>query len=338
MQGSPAIPGEPLSKLNATSAKGGRGRARCGVAYRKKTGRRMSVAISDREQWRGRAAARDTMRSTPPAGQSGRSWLAFAWALPIALVSGLIGLGGAECRLPLLAGPLRHPLRDAVPLNLAVSLVTLVTALTVRLNAFSLGQLVPIVPVVLAVMLGAIVAVSAGTNTVNRMTEARLAQAVLGLLLLIGVVLIGAGFLPQSAPALIPEVASVQMVVGLALGLMVGVLSSLLGVAGGAFLIPILIFAYGLDIKTAGTASLIISMPIVAIGTIRFARFGAYQQQALRKTIAPMGAGSVAGAMTGGLLVGLVPAPLLTGGLGALIIYSAWRTFAQTQLRGRAAP
>jgi hypothetical protein len=33
-----------------------------------------------------------------------------------------------------------------------------------------------------------------------------------------------------------------------------------------------------------------------------------------------MAAGSVVGAMTGGLLVGLVPAPLLTGSLGALII------------------
>ena len=151
-----------------------------------------------------------------------------------------------------------------------------------------------------------------------------------GLLLLIGLVLVGAAFLPQNMPVLIPEVVSVQMLVGLVLGLAVGVVSSLLGVAGGALLIPMLIFAYGLDIKAAGTASLIVSLPIVVIGIARFARFGAYHQQSLRSTVAPMGASSVLGAMSGGLLVGFVPVPLLTGGLGALIIYSAWRTFAVT--------
>jgi uncharacterized membrane protein YfcA len=122
-----------------------------------------------------------------------------------------------------------------------------------------------------------------------------------------------------------------QMVVGLVLGLAVGVVSSLLGVAGGALLIPMLIFAYGLDIRAAGTASLIISLPIVMIGITRFARFGAYHQQSLRSTVAPMGAGSVLGAMSGGLLIGLVPVPLLTAGLGALIIWSAWRIFAQSR-------
>jgi uncharacterized protein len=37
-------------------------------------------------------------------------------------------------------------------------------------------------------------------------------------------------------------------------GLFVGTMTSLLGVAGGEFLIPILIFIFGADIRTAGTA------------------------------------------------------------------------------------
>jgi uncharacterized membrane protein YfcA len=275
------------------------------------------------------------MRPAPPAVQPARWWLAFAWALPIALLSGLVGLGGAECRLPLLAGPLRHSLRDAVPLNLAVSLVTLSAALAVRTQALSLTLLHPDVPVVLAVMTGAIVAVSAGPIAMRRLTETRLAQFVLGLLLLIGILLMGVALLPQSVPALIPQIVSVQVITGLTLGLTVGLISSLLGVAGGALLIPMFVFVFGLDIKTAGTVSLIISLPIVVVGIARFARFGAYRQPSLRETIAAMGAGSVVGAMIGGLLVGLVPAPPLTGGLGALIIWSAWRTFAQArQARG----
>lgn len=50
-------------------------------------------------------------------------------AVPIGLLGGLIDLDGAEFRLPVLAGPLRYPARQAVPLNLAGSLITVVTAL-----------------------------------------------------------------------------------------------------------------------------------------------------------------------------------------------------------------
>ena len=43
-----------------------------------------------------------------------------------------MGLGGAEFRLPVLAGPLGYPARQAVPLNLLVSLVTLFASLLIR--------------------------------------------------------------------------------------------------------------------------------------------------------------------------------------------------------------
>jgi hypothetical protein len=40
---------------------------------------------------------------------------AFGYAVPIAVLGGLIGLGGAEFRLPVLAGPLGYSARRAVP-------------------------------------------------------------------------------------------------------------------------------------------------------------------------------------------------------------------------------
>ena len=43
------------------------------------------------------------------------SLFAFLVAIPIALLGGLIGLGGAEFRLPVPAGPLRYAARQAVP-------------------------------------------------------------------------------------------------------------------------------------------------------------------------------------------------------------------------------
>ena len=107
----------------------------------------------------------------------------------------------------------------------------------------------------------------------------------------------------------------------------IGQVSSLLGVAVGEVIISTLNFAYGADIKTAGTASLLISLPTVAVGIARYARRGAYERDALTQTVAPMGLGSVIGAVIGGLLVGSVPAPLLKVGLGIILIVSAWRTF-----------
>jgi uncharacterized protein len=107
----------------------------------------------------------------------------------------------------------------------------------------------------------------------------------------------------------------------------IGLISSLLGVAGGEVIIPTLVFAYGAEIKVAGTASLLISLPTVAVGIVRHARRGSYERQALRRTVAPMGIGSVIGAVIGGLLAGIVPSSVLKFGLGLILIGSAVRVF-----------
>jgi uncharacterized protein len=65
----------------------------------------------------------------------------------------------------------------------------------------------------------------------------------------------------------------------------------------------------------------------VAVGIARYARRGAYVRSAVMETVAPMGLGSVIGAVIGGLLVGSVPAAALKLGLGVILIISAWRTF-----------
>ena len=101
-------------------------------------------------------------------------------------------------------------------------------------------------------------------------------------------------------------------------------MSSLLGVAGGELIIPTLVFAFGAGIKTAGTASLLISLPTVAVGVLRHGRLGSFAERAdLALTVAPMGSGSVVGAVVGGSLVGLVPAAALKLVLGAILIVSA---------------
>lgn len=87
-----------------------------------------------------------------------RPLLAFGFAVPIAMLGGLIGLGGAEFRLPVLVGPLHYSAKQAVPLNLAVSLITVIASLLIRANTLSLTPLRNISTIMLALIAGAIVA------------------------------------------------------------------------------------------------------------------------------------------------------------------------------------
>jgi hypothetical protein len=59
---------------------------------------------------------------------------------------------------------------------------------------------------------------------------------------------------------------------GLIAGFLIGTVASLLGVAGGEFLIPTLVLLLGCDIKLAGSLSLAVSLPTVLMGFMRYSR------------------------------------------------------------------
>jgi uncharacterized protein len=85
-------------------------------------------------------------------------------------------------------------------------------------------------------------------------------------------------------------------------------------------LAPALVFAFGTDIKTAGTASLLISLPTVTVGLVRYHSRRAFgDRRPLCDMVAPMSAGSVFGALVCSLTVGAVPIPVLKVGLGVKI-------------------
>ncbi len=260
------------------------------------------------------------------------SGLALLVAIPIGLLGGLIGLGGAEFRLPVLAGPLRYAVRQAITLNLAVSLLTIVASLLTRGQTLTFSGIELIVPEMLALISGAGVSAFLGAGLTRRLSEQRLGRISFVLLAAIGSTLIIEAFLPQATPALIPNVAIWRIMAGVLFGIAIGLVSSLLGVAGGELIIPTLIFAFGVDVKTAGTASLLVSLPTVMIGVGRYASQGAYtDREALQQTVVPMGLGSIIGALIGGLMVSIVPAAWLKVGLGIILNISAFRIFYGTR-------
>lgn len=254
--------------------------------------------------------------------------LAFVFAVPIAALGGLIGLGGAEFRLPVLAGPLRYTARQAVPLNLLISLITVLISFIVRINALPAIDPGPLAVPVAALILGAVIAAFNGAALASHLSEQKLTRVILISLLAIGAALIAEAFLPWGGAGLIPGDLLWRGGAGIFFGLAIGLVSSMLGVAGGELIIPTLIFAFGFDVKTAGTASLFISLPTIIAGLLRYRSRGAFRDRApLRQTVVPMGIGSAIGALIGGLLVGLISSAALKFALGIVLIVSALRVF-----------
>ncbi len=93
-----------------------------------------------------------------------RAVLNFLVGLSVGVAGGLIGLGGAELRLPYLVGVLGLAAKAAVPINLAVSLVTVVASLPVRLAKTEPSALAAWWPIVLALVVGAMVAAYVGRD------------------------------------------------------------------------------------------------------------------------------------------------------------------------------
>jgi uncharacterized membrane protein YfcA len=251
--------------------------------------------------------------------------LVFITGAAVGVLGGMIGLGGAEFRLPLLIGLFGFAALSAVILNKAMSLVVVLVALPARLVAVPAVDLVAHWPAAVNLLAGSLVGAWAGATWAVRMRSSTLCKVLAGLMVLMAAALV-ATHTTALGPLALPLWA--QVVSGVVAGFGIGVVAAIMGVAGGELIIPTLMFAFGADIKTAGTASLLISLPTVCVGILRYTSQGAYaQRRSLTQTVAPMGIGSVIGALIGGLLVGTIPASLLKIGLGIILIISAIRTF-----------
>jgi hypothetical protein len=99
---------------------------------------------------------------------------------------GLIGLGGAEFRLPVLTGVLGYRLRQAIAVNLAISLITVLPAAGVRGSTLAWQPVLELVPVAAAMTTCAVLAAYAGVGLVHRLPETGLRQLILVPLVAIG--------------------------------------------------------------------------------------------------------------------------------------------------------
>jgi uncharacterized membrane protein YfcA len=89
-------------------------------------------------------------------------------------------------------------------------------------------------------------------------------------------------------------------------------------------LIPTIVLLYGVDIKIAGSLSLMVSLPTMLVAFARYSRDKSFTVLGENKTfVLVMATGSVIGTVAGGALLGVLPSALLIPLLSLLLLVSA---------------
>jgi uncharacterized membrane protein YfcA len=107
----------------------------------------------------------------------------------------------------------------------------------------------------------------------------------------------------------------------LAFGLATGMLSGLLGIGGGTFMVPFMVLALSIGQHSAEATSLLVVLPTSIVATITLARRGAVD---VRRALT-LGAVGAAGGIGGALLALALPADVLRRLFGIFMLVVALR-------------
>ncbi len=248
----------------------------------------------------------------------------FCLGFLLGFAAGLIGVGGGEFRIPVLLYILKFPVVAAITVNLLVGLLTVIASF---LRRFQLGLLSGHCLTIAMVMSPAsIIGAYIGAALTERIPEKPLKKILAVFLITVGLKIglesftggtgvsyLTLGFIEESALAAL-------------VGLAIGVVSGLLGVAGGEYRIPILMYIFSLDIVLAGTTSLFVSIPTMASGLLKHQTMGHMNRNTTMIAIV-MGLGSILGALLGASYVEAVEESLLKMLLGIILIIATVRMF-----------
>ncbi|MBN1450747.1 MAG: sulfite exporter TauE/SafE family protein [Anaerolineales bacterium] len=251
-----------------------------------------------------------------------RNMLALAWGGLIGILGGLIGLGGAEFRLPVLVGVFRYRTLQAIIINLIVSLVTVVFSFIFRTGLVNFDKIIANSSIVLNILSGSLMGAYLGARFASSIDEKLLSRIVAVFLIFLSLALMSHDFIDSLGGLTLST--RWQIGLGLAAGVLIGIFSSMLGVAGGELIIPTIVFLFATDIKLAGSLSLAISAPTIVVGLLKYRSQGKLDEARGEKTfIGWTSLGSILGALVGSALLVLIPGALLYYLLGSILLVSA---------------
>ncbi len=200
------------------------------------------------------------------------------------------------------------------------------SALPFRAGTVPFGLIAAHWPVILNLLAGSLLGAWVGAGWATRLKSETFYKAIAVLLVAIAGVLVFGHNASAGQPLLI---GAAQLVSGIVAGFVIGIVASLLGVAGGELLIPTLVLLFGTDVKLAGSLSLAVSLPTMLVGFTRYSRDRSFAVLGRNHAfLLTMAAGSVTGALIGGLLLGVVPDAVLLPALAVILQGSAvkvWR-------------
>lgn len=253
------------------------------------------------------------------------SLFVFIGGFSIGILGGLIGLGGAEFRLPLLISFFQFAALEAVILNKAMSLIVVSSALPFRTGVIPFSEILNHWYVIAILLSGSLIGAWQGASWAIKMRTQTLYRTIAILLLFIAAILLfGHGY--HTTTALF---AGWQLIiVGALVGVVIGFVASLMGVAGGELLIPTIVLLFGLDLKLAGSLSLMVSLPTMLMGFVRYSQDKSFQViKEQGRFVLLMAIGSIAGTFVGGILLGILTTSLLMPLLAMILIVSAWKVW-----------
>lgn len=243
----------------------------------------------------------------------------------VGILGGLVGLGGAEFRLPLLIGVFAFTALAAVIVNKAMSLIVVVAAIPARLLSVPFSEISVHWPVVLNLLVGSLAGAWIGASWATKARTATLYRVLSALLVFIAVVFAASHWqiippVTLSGPALV--------VIGILAGFGIGVIAAIMGVAGGELLIPTITILYAVDVKVAGSLSLLVSLPTMIVAFFRYSRSQAFLVLREQKWfVFAMAGGSIVGTIIGGVLVGYVPSSVISPVVVVILLLSAWKVW-----------
>ncbi|MGB9672291.1 MAG: sulfite exporter TauE/SafE family protein [Candidatus Norongarragalinales archaeon] len=253
---------------------------------------------------------------------AGKISAALVFGVLLGAAAGLIGVGGGEFRTPILLYVVGLPVVTAIAVNLLVGLLTVVVSF---LRRFQMGLLNGhSVNIALIMSATSIIGAYLGALLTDKIPEKPLKRILAAFLIIVGLK-IGLEPFFQIPFAFTFTLGFVEEALLAALiGLAIGIISGTLGVAGGEFRIPALIYIFSLDIVAAGTASLLVSIPTVTSGFLKHQNMGHMNRNATIIAVA-MGIGSVLGAFIGASYAGVLEKDLLKVLLGTILILATVR-------------
>jgi len=245
----------------------------------------------------------------------------------VASLGGLVGLGGAEFRLPILVGFFAFATLNAVIINKVVSLAVVVFSLFFRSHTIGFDEILPHSLIIVNILIGSLAGAYYGANYACNMKQEVLNKTILVLLIVLAMsMLFGHSYLIAGKPLFESDV--LLFVAGVFAGFLIGIIAAVLGVAGGEFIIPTLILLFGLDPKLAGSISLCISLPTMLMAFFRYSKSDQFQQIIKDKSfLLFMIGGSFVGACIGSMLLKYVNSSYIAFILGVILLISAWKVF-----------